>query len=89
MVITGVENWSPDMIPVAFEGKFNEKKMRCIPGFIDVIYFKLFNIGNVGADIKHKNCYKWGPKGSPMARIWHAPSYHIHKGFAMSKGAQF
>ena len=24
MVITGVENWSPDMIPVAFERKFGE-----------------------------------------------------------------
>ena len=24
MVITGVENWSPDMIPVAFERKFDE-----------------------------------------------------------------
>ena len=26
MVITGVENGSPDMIPVAFEGKFDETK---------------------------------------------------------------
>ena len=26
MVITGVENGSPDMILVAFEGKFDEKK---------------------------------------------------------------
>ena len=26
MVITGVENWSPDMIPVAFERKFDEQK---------------------------------------------------------------
>ena len=26
MVITGVENRFPDMIPVAFEGKFDEKK---------------------------------------------------------------
>ena len=25
MVITGVENWSPDMIPMAFERKFDEK----------------------------------------------------------------
>ena len=25
MVITGVENWSPDMIPVAFERKSDEK----------------------------------------------------------------
>ena len=26
MIINGVENWSPDMIPVAFERKFDEKK---------------------------------------------------------------
>ena len=26
MVITGVENGSPDMIPLAFERKFDEKK---------------------------------------------------------------
>ena len=37
MVITGVENWSPDMIPVAFERKFNENVMRYLPGFIDLI----------------------------------------------------
>ena len=32
MVITGVENWSPDMIPVAFERKFNEKFDEIPPG---------------------------------------------------------
>ena len=32
MVITRVENESPDMIPVAFEGKFNEKKDEKPPG---------------------------------------------------------
>ena len=32
MVITGVENWSPDMIPVAFDGKFDEKKDDIPPG---------------------------------------------------------
>ena len=32
MVITRVENWSPDMIPVAFEGKFDEKKDEIPPG---------------------------------------------------------
>ena len=26
MVITGIENWFPDMIPMAFERKFDEKK---------------------------------------------------------------
>ena len=32
MVITGVENWCPDMIPVAFERKFDEKKDEIPPG---------------------------------------------------------
>ena len=32
MVITGVENWFPDMIPVAFERKFNEKFDEIPPG---------------------------------------------------------
>ena len=32
MVIIGVKNRSPDMIPVAFEGKFDEKKDEIPPG---------------------------------------------------------
>ena len=32
MVITGVENWSPEMISVAFERKFNEKFDEIPPG---------------------------------------------------------
>ena len=32
MVITRVENWSPDMIPVAFDRKFDEKKDEIPPG---------------------------------------------------------
>ena len=32
MVITRVENGSPDMIPVAFERKFDEKKDGIPPG---------------------------------------------------------
>ena len=32
MVITSVENWSPDMIPVAFERKFDEKFDEIPPG---------------------------------------------------------
>ena len=32
MVITGVENRSPDMIPVAFDRKFDEKKNEMHPG---------------------------------------------------------
>ena len=32
MVITRIENASPDMIPVAFERKFDEKKDEIPPG---------------------------------------------------------
>ena len=32
MVITGVENWSPDMIPVAFDRKFDELLNEIPPG---------------------------------------------------------
>ena len=32
MVITGVENWFPDMILVALDGKFDEKKDGIPPG---------------------------------------------------------
>ena len=32
MVITGVENGSPDMILVAFDRKFDEKKTEIPPG---------------------------------------------------------
>ena len=32
MVITGIENWFPDMIPVAFERKFDETKNEIPPG---------------------------------------------------------
>ena len=32
MVINGIENGSPDMIPVAFDGKFDEKKDEIPPG---------------------------------------------------------
>ena len=35
------------------------------------------------------NGHKSGPRASPMARIWHAPSYHIPKGFSMPRGTQF
>ena len=31
MVITRVENWFPDMIPVAFEGQFDEEKDEIPP----------------------------------------------------------
>ena len=32
MVIIGVENWPPDMIPVAFERKFDENFNEIPPG---------------------------------------------------------
>ena len=32
MVITRVKNWSPDMIPTAFEGKVDDKKDEIPPG---------------------------------------------------------
>ena len=32
MVITGVKNWFPDMIPVAFERKFDENLDEIPPG---------------------------------------------------------
>ena len=60
MVIAGVENWSPDMIPVAFERKFDENLNEIPPGiyrpFIDLIYLKFFNIGDGRTDIKTQ---KW------------------------------
>ena len=92
MVITGVENASPDMSLVALDGKFDEKKDEippriCRPHIFDLfhIYLIFFNIGNLGADIKTKNCHTWRPRGSHMARIWHAPYYHIPKSFLSPK----
>ena len=64
IVITGVENWSPDMILVAFERKFDEKEMRYLPGFIDLIYLKFINIGELTADKNTKIVITrviWGP----------------------------
>ena len=49
------------------------------------IYIKISNIRKMRSDIRPKNCHKWGPKGSPMDRIWHAPSYHTPKGFFKPK----
>ena len=31
-IITGIENWSPDMIPVAFERKFDKNLNEIPPG---------------------------------------------------------
>ena len=63
MVITVVKNESPDMILVTFDEKFNKKKDEIPPGVVDLIYFKLFNIGNWRTDIKHKNNHNSGPRG--------------------------
>ena len=56
MVITGVKNWSPDMIPVAFEWNLMRNLMRYLPGFIDPIYIKFFNNGELTGDTKTQ---KW------------------------------
>ena len=42
MVITGVENGSPDMIPVAFERKFDEKKDEIPPGICRPHIFEIY-----------------------------------------------
>ena len=59
-----------------------------IPSYI-LIYFKISNIRKMRPDIRHKNGHKTKSRASPMARIWHAPSYHIAKGFSIPKGIQF
>ena len=69
-------------------GKLMRKKMRYLPGFVDLICIKIFKIGNFGVDIKHKNGHKWCPRGSPWARIWHVPYYHIPKHLFIPKGGQ-
>ena len=40
-------------------------------------------------NIRPTNGHNSGPRVSPMARIWHAPYYHIVKGFFTPKGPQF
>ena len=73
-VITEVENWSPDMIPVAFDRKFDEKFDEIPHGiYIDLICLKLFNIGDGGLTQKRNNDHKWGHMGSRRAIFWHAP----------------
>ena len=69
MVITGFENWFPDMIPVAFEGKFDEKFDEIPPGIYRPHVLHFFNIGDGRTDINPKNRHKCGHMGSPMARI--------------------
>ena len=42
MVIIGVENWFPDMILVAFERKFDEKKDDIPPGICRPHIFEIY-----------------------------------------------
>ena len=42
IVITGVKNGSPDMIPVAFERKFAEKKDEIPPGIYRPHIFEIY-----------------------------------------------
>ena len=56
MVITGVENWSPDMIPVAFERKFDELLNEIPPGIYRPHIVEIFNIGELTGDTKTQ---KW------------------------------
>ena len=42
MVITGIENRSPDMIPVAFERKFDETKNEIPPGICRPHMFEIY-----------------------------------------------
>ena len=48
MVITGVENWSPDMIPVAFERKFDGKFDEIPPGIYRPHIFEIIQYWGVG-----------------------------------------
>ena len=52
------------------------KKMRYLPGFLDLICFKIFNIGDLGVDKKHK---KHVPGGPP----W--PEFGMHLPTILSK----
>ena len=56
MVITGVENWSPDMIPVAFERKFDENLNEIPPGIYRPDIVEIFNVGELTGDTKFQ---KW------------------------------
>ena len=81
IVITRVKNGSL----TAFERKLDEKKIRYLPGFVDLICFRIFNIGNLRVDINYKNGHKWSPRGFPRVRNWHAPYYHIPKHFCYAQ----
>ncbi len=48
MVITRVKNGSPDMIPVAFERKFDETKDEIPPGIYRPHMFEIYQYWGVG-----------------------------------------
>ena len=52
-------------------------------------YIKISNIRKMRSDTRPQNGHNSGPRGSPMARIWHVPSYYTPKGFFKPKGPQF
>ena len=52
------------------------------------IYFKISTMKKMRINVRHQNNHNSGSRASPRARIWHAPSYHIPRSFAMPKGAQ-
>ena len=76
MVITGVENWSPDMIPVAFERKFDEILNEIPPGIYRPHIVEIYQYR--GVDGQHKNTKMvingviWGP---------HGPEFCMHLSF--------
>ena len=53
------------------------------------IYFKISDIRKMRINIRHKNGHNSGPTESPRVRIWHIGSYHVPRGSATPKGAQF
>ena len=63
MVINGVENGSPDMNLVSFDGKFDDKKDEIPLGICRPHMLQIFNIGNLRVDIKHKNVINGVPGG--------------------------
>ena len=56
MVITRVENWSPNMIPVAFDRKFDEKQDEIPPGICRPHILEIFQYWDGRTD---KKTQKW------------------------------
>ena len=56
MVIIGIENWSPDMISVAFESKFDETKDEIPPGIYRPHILQIIQYWDGRTDIKTQ---KW------------------------------